>query len=89
MYKASDAQYNCSPPRALCSACSQAAIPPPPSQLPKLYTEHDIIWYRISPWLVQVSYPGCVLSQLLVRINSIPAEPRTPEESFSMLNWHF
>ena len=50
---------------------------PWPSQLPQLYTQYDVIWYQISPWLVRISYPGCVPSQLLVKINSIPAEPRT------------
>lgn len=44
---------------------------------PSLYTKHDIIWYKISPWLVWVTYPGCVPSQLLVKINSVLAEPRT------------
>ena len=34
-----------------------------------------VIGYQIS--LVQVSYPCCVPSQLLVKINSILAKPRT------------
>jgi len=40
---------------------------------PHLNTEHDIIWYRISHLI------GCLgqLSQLLVKIDSISAEPRT------------
>ena len=46
--------------------------------------EHDIIQYWISPWLVWVSYPSCVPSQLLVKINSIPAEPRTLSTPYSI-----
>lgn len=45
-----------------------------PGQLPILYTERDIIWYR---WILQVNYPGSVPSQLLVRINFIWAKTRT------------
>lgn len=45
-----------------------------PGQLPILYTEHDIIWYH---WILQVNYPGCVPSQLLLRINFIWAKTRT------------
>ena len=85
IYEASGAQCNCSPPGTQCSAHSRAAIPPPPGQLPQLHTEHDIIWYRISPWLVWVSCPGCDPSQLLVKINSFPAELRTPV----CYNWTF
>jgi len=48
-----------------------------PGQLPPLYTEHDVIWYGISLGLVWVSCPGCVPSQPLVKINSLPAQTRT------------
>ena len=37
---------------------------------PSLYTEHDILWYRISLWLVQVSCAGCAPSQLLVHLRA-------------------
>ena len=60
---------------------------PPLSSSPRLYTEHDIIWYQISPWLVGVSYPGCVPSQLLVKINSILAEPRTKTKADKCLGY--
>ena len=49
----------------------------PSGQLPQLYTEHDVIWYGISPWIAWLGCPGCAPSQLLVKINSISAEPRT------------
>ena len=57
-------------------------LPPPkakrtPQPTPHLYTEHDGTWYGIAPWLVRVSCPGCDPSQVPVKINSIPAEPRT------------
>lgn len=50
---------------------------PSPGQLSQLYTEYDNIWYQIFPWLVHLSYPGCVPFQLLVEINSILDKPRT------------
>lgn len=49
-----------------------------PGQLSQLYTEHDNIRYQIFPWLVHLSYPGCVPPfQLLVEINSILDKSRT------------
>lgn len=48
-----------------------------PIQLPWFYTGHDMIGYWISLWLIWVSCPGCVLSQLPVKISSIPAKPKT------------
>lgn len=70
MYRAIT-QWNCSPLRSQCSARSRAVIPPPCGQLTQLYSEH-----QISPLLVQVICHGCTPSQLLVKINSIPVEPR-------------
>ena len=35
---------------------------------PSLYTEHDVLWYGIFLWLVWVSCPGCVPSQLLAHL---------------------
>ena len=35
---------------------------------PSLYTEHDVIWYGICPWLGWVSCPGGVPSQLPVQL---------------------
>lgn len=47
----------------------------PSGWLPQLHTEHDIIWYRISFWLVQV--PAVSPPSFLVKITSTLAEPRT------------
>ena len=55
----------CSLPTYQCPACYQAAAPPA-SFPPSLYTKHDVIWYGIPLWIVWVSCPGCVPSQLLV-----------------------
>lgn len=47
-----------------CPVCSRAAIPP--SNSLSLCTEHDVIQYGISFWLVWVSSPSYVPFQLLV-----------------------
>ena len=47
---------------------ARAAIHPSRPTLPSLYTEHDILWYGISLWLVRVSCPGRAPSQLLVHL---------------------
>jgi len=39
---------------------------------PHLNTEHDVTWYRMSHLIGCLAQPN----QLLVKINSIPAEPR-------------
>ena len=44
---------------------------------PHLNTEHDIPWYRISHLIGCLGQPN----QLLVTINSTPAEPRTRRNS--------
>lgn len=64
--KTSDAQsqmHNCSP------QADQGQIPflnpdRPHFQVAALsYTGHDVLWYGISLWSVQVSRPGCAPSQ--------------------------
>lgn len=57
------------------------------SQLPQLYTEHDVIWYLISPWLVQVSYSGSDPSLLLVKINPMLAKLRTRGDLQAVLSF--
>lgn len=57
-------------------SCDPASLPPP-AQL-----SQSVCWawgHIVSniPWLVGVSYPAHDTSQLLVKIDSIPAEPRT------------
>ena len=47
---------------------AQAAICPSWPTAPSLYTGHDILWYGILLWLVQVSCPGRAPSQLLVHL---------------------
>ena len=47
---------------------ARAAICPSWPTPPSLYTEHDVLWYGISLWLVQVSCPGYAPSQLLVHL---------------------
>ena len=64
--KTSDAQCNCSPPADRCPVSSRAAIRPARPTPPCLYTGHDVPWYGIPLWLVWVSCPYCVPSQLLV-----------------------
>ena len=68
--KTSDAQCNCSPLTVQCPASPWAAIAPSWMSPPTLYTEHDILWYGISLWLLQVSYPAYDPSQLLVPLLS-------------------
>ena len=46
----------------------QAAIRPSWPTPPSLYTEHDVLWYGIPLWLVQVSCPGYAPSQLLAHL---------------------
>ena len=77
MYTGSVAQRNCSPPDTLYSARSRAAIPLPSASSASFILSMTSVWYRISPRLAQVSRPGRAPSQLLVKINPIPAEPRT------------
>lgn len=48
-----------------------------PWPAPLVYILEDVIWYQISPWLVWDSCPGRVLSQLLGKVSSSPAQPRT------------
>ena len=62
--KTSDIQCNCSPPAHGCPSSD----PPLLANSPSLYTEHDVLWYGISLWLVQVSCPGHAPSQLLVHL---------------------
>ena len=45
-------------------ATIRASRPTPPS----LYTGHDVPWYGIPLWLVQVSCSGYASSQLLVHL---------------------
>ena len=47
---------------------AQAAIHPSQPTLSSLYTEHDVLWYGISLWLLWVSWPSCAPSQLLARL---------------------
>ena len=47
---------------------ARAAIRPSWPTPPSLYTGHDVPWYGISLWLVQVSCPGYAPSQLLVHL---------------------
>ena len=47
---------------------AQAAIGPSQPTPPSLYTEHDVLWHRISLWLVRVSCPGPAPSQLFVHL---------------------
>ena len=60
--KTSKAQCSCSPPADQCQAAICASWQTPPC----LYTGHDVPWYGIALWLVQVSCPGYAPSQLLV-----------------------
>lgn len=55
------------------SECLQAVRVPLPLA-PPLYTGHDLIWYGVSLWLVQVGHPGCNLPQVPVRINPVSAD---------------
>ena len=47
---------------------ARAVIRPSRATPPSLYTEHDVLWYGISLWLVRLSCPGCAPSQLLVHL---------------------
>jgi len=49
-------------------------------------TQHDSTWYQIPcfVWPVWVTQPGCVPSQLLVKINPVVAEPRTLSTPYSL-----
>ena len=47
---------------------ARAAIRPSQPTPPSLYTGHDVLWYGISLWLVQVSCPGYAPSQLLAHL---------------------
>ena len=47
---------------------AQAAIHPSWPTPPCLYTGHDVPWYGISLWLVQVSCPSSASSQLLAHL---------------------
>ena len=47
---------------------ARAGIRPSQPAPPCLYTGHDIPWYGISLWLVQVSCPGYAPSQLLAHL---------------------
>jgi len=62
-----------------CPACSRAMNAFPPASFPAR-TQHNSTWYGIpySVWPGWVSLPGCVPSWLLVKINLVLAEPRTP-----------
>ena len=66
--KTSDAQCNCSPPADRCPVSSRAAIRASRPTPPRLYTGHDVPWYGIALWLVQVSRPGYAPSQLLAHL---------------------
>lgn len=46
-----------------------------PANCPRLYTGHDIIWYRISLWLIRVTCPCCIPSQLVIY-----SQPRLAEQ---------
>lgn len=48
-----------------------AAIGPFQLTPPSLYTEHDILWYGMSLWLIQVSCPGCGPSWLILLENQL------------------
>ena len=74
IYKARDMQ--CKFPHCPCPAYSQAAIPLPQPAFPVIYWAwHHVTRYLI--WLFWVRCPGCVPSQLLVKVNSILAKNRT------------
>ena len=47
---------------------ARAAIRPSRPTPPCLYTGHDVPWYGIPLWLVQVSCPGSAPSQLLAHL---------------------
>ena len=47
---------------------ARAAICPSQPTPPGLHTGHDVLWYGISLWLVQVSCPGYAPSQLLAHL---------------------
>ena len=64
----SDAQCSCSPPADRCPVSSRAAIRASRPTPPRLYTEHDVLWYGICLWLVRVSCPGYAPSQLLAHL---------------------
>ena len=66
--KTSDVQCNCSPPADRCPVSSRAAIRAALASPPCLYTGHDVPWYGIPLWLVQVSCPGSAPSQLLAHL---------------------
>ena len=66
--KPSDAQCNCSPPADRHPVSSRAAIHASRPTPPCLYTGHDVPWYGIALWLVQVSCPGYAPSQLLAHL---------------------
>ena len=66
--KTSDVQCNCSPPADRCPVSSRATIRAARPTPPCLYTGHDVPWYGIPLWLVQVSCPGSAPSQLLAHL---------------------
>ena len=79
--KSSDAQYNCSPPADRCPVSSRAAIRAAWPTPPCLYTGHDVPWYGIALWLVQVGCPGCAPSQLLAHL--LAGRARETEKSLA------
>ena len=79
--KNSDAQCNCSPPTDRCPVSSRAAIRAAQPTPPCLYTGHDVPWYGIPLWLVQVSCPGYAPSPLLAHL--LAGRARETEKSLA------
>ena len=73
-------------PDCCCAILSSEWVPA--AQLPPTGSQHEDTWYGIpcSVWPGGVSPPGCVPSWILVKINPVLAEPRTPCKSME-LNW--
>jgi len=57
---------------------------PCPSQLPYFNTEHDVTWYQTSHLIGCLGHP----TQLLVKIDPIPAKPRTESKFFWVTNYY-
>lgn len=54
----SDAQCNSSPPTDQCPSHAPAGVSSSQPILPSLYTEHEVLWYGISIWPIQVTSSG-------------------------------
>ena len=61
---------------AQCPTCSRATINFPPWPAPPSETQHMVL-NTLSLWPVWVSWPGCVPSWLLVKVDPVLAKPRT------------